>query len=207
MFDRALYPVRAPGRCIGAGEMAAQLGRSFDRYGDLQDEDPDRDTLVIVDRLLDRRDLHILLPFEELRINQDEGQCIFVPFGSRQSGVDAAEVAVPLAAHLGMRVIFYHTTWNKKGLASGDPSTHMCSGATSVMESLGHLAQEAGVEHGFMIELTDDVLEGVVLAALINRASLIVTSRGQSVLIGSYAERLSRGPVPVLICADQEVTL
>jgi len=204
MFARALVPVRAQEWVGGAAAMALQIALVSEEYVELGETEVDLDTVVLTGELLGRRDVHQLLPFEEREICLRADRCIFVPFGSRESGLRAAEVALPLAEHLGMKVLFYHTTWRQPGLDSSIPDAHMCEDAKGILEQLKKMGHEGQVAFEYQIELAADVLEGIILAALVHKASLIVTARGTMVRIGSYAERLGRGPVPVLICAQEE---
>ncbi len=164
------------------------------------------DTLLITNEPTHRDRAHVLMLFREDGLSAADGQCVMIPFGSRDSGIDAAELGIPFAKALGLPMVFYHTTWHEDGRESEDPRSHMCAGALDVQGTLTGMAHDVGVEFRFVTQTADDVYEGIVLVAMVERASLIVTSRGSSVRSGSYSDRLHSGPTPLLIVAKRVVS-
>lgn len=165
---------------------------------------PDRDTLFVADQLeaVCRR-AHVLLPFDERTVFGRGKGGILLPFSDGSSGPDAFPVALHLAKQLGVPLIAYHTTWPEDGESSSRPEDHMCEGARLVQEDIAHAVEGTGVELQFAIELAEEVVAGIVRAALIHRASMIVMARGGKTLVGCYVERtLQQSPVPVLAVAD-----
>lgn len=155
-------------------------------------------TLFVSNTLPARNDLFVLQPFYEREIDLSGDRCMLVPFGSRESGVFAALHALPIARQMKLNVVFYHTTWRDPRVKITDPRTHMDEGARTVLRQIVELANQNGVGHRVVIETADDVLDGIITAAIRERASVIAAARGLEVERGSYAERLQIGPVPLL---------
>lgn len=165
---------------------------------------PPHDTLFVAHELdaVSRR-AHVLLPFDERTVFGRGKGGILLPFSDGSSGPDAFPLAFHLAKQLGVPLIAYHTTWPKDGETSTHPQYHMCEGAQQVQLSLAAKTYDTGVELRFVIELAEEVVAGIVRAALVNHASMIVMARGGKTLVGCYVERtLQQSPVPVLAVAD-----
>ncbi len=156
-------------------------------------------TLFISSDPVDRDDLLILTPAGETEIILSSDRCMMIPFGSRESGQFAARHALPIARQMRLPVLFYHTTWRNPSVAERQPNAHMDPGARAVLTEITEQASRHRVNSRVVVEFADDVVYGIILAAIRERASVIATARGLEVERGSYAERLVRmSPVPVL---------
>ena len=201
---------------LRAGEEGERLGEFAGRLADLlsadvrqpvnTDLEDEEGTLLVTNEPTHRDNAHVLMLFREADLNNAEGQCVMIPFGSRGSGIEAAKLGIPFAKALRLPVVFYHTTWIEDGRESEDPRGHMCAGALEIEGRLIGMAHDVNVPFRFVVETAKDVYEGIVLAALVERASLIVTARGSSVLTGSYSDRLRSGPTPLLIVGQEVVS-
>lgn len=150
-----------------------------------------------------RMDLTILSPFWESTFASPL-MSVLIPFGGRDAGRFATATVMPIMKALGFFVIFYHTTW-REGIRSVDPADHMAPEARVTQRMVEELARDAGVLYTTLIETAEDVTEGIILAALNRNASLIVTTHGLNVIVGSYASQLRIGPVPLLTIGRTEV--
>ena len=160
---------------------------------------------VIVDHNLafERDDLSVLFPCRESTLLGRGNGPILVPFGDGQSVMPAAEIAFDLAHNLGLPVVLYHTTWSVPGLTSTDPKEHMCSSAQALLTTLQDMAEQSGVECSVVVEMADDVVEGLLHCALRQSARLIVMSRSAKTTIGCYvSQTLRKTPIPLLAIAS-----
>lgn len=160
---------------------------------------------------LKRRDLTVLQPFEETNVLR-VGGTILVPFGDGDSGLISANLAIPLAKATTLEIMFYHTTWHNSSVESDAPEDHMCRQAVDHHELLGRLATEAGVRHGIEVEMSDDVVMGMLNCALNggvdvvepNPVNMIVMAHGINTYIGSYVEKaLSVSATPILVVGNR----
>lgn len=126
---------------------------------------------------------------------------IFLPFANGASALWAAKTAIPLAALLDARVVFYHTTWREDGLPDDAPAErHMTDEAVEVHERLRSLADHLDVSHRSVIETATAIAEGTVRTALNEGCALIAMARGRHVGAGSYVDQvLERSVIPVLV--------
>jgi len=162
-------------------------------------------TIVVDARLAAlRADLNVLVPLDERGLQSRGRGPLLVPFGDGTSGVRAGRLAVALAAALGHKVVFYHSTWKNPAVSSTSPEDHMIEKAAETRRTLEGLAAAAGVEFETLIETAADVVEGTILCAMRSGANLIVMARGLKTIIGSYVDKaLEHSPVPLLIAADE----
>lgn len=148
-----------------------------------------------------KRDAIVLASYDETSVCGRQGDgVVFVPFGDETSGMHAAHFGLPLAKKLGLSVVYYHTTWKDEKTISEDPADHMCAAARGIAGELTRMARSHGVEHRFVIECADDVVEGMLQSAMRERAALIVLARGARTGIGSYVmQSLTQSPIPCLV--------
>lgn len=214
-----LHQIAAPFRLTPSGETARLYAADLARLLSLSppdslsvsDEprwvvDPPRETLFVADQLESVcRRAHVLLPFDERSVFGRGKGGILLPFSDGSSGPDAFPLALHLAKQLGVPLIAYHTTWPEDGETSAQAEDHMCEGARCVQSDIARaVAADGGaVELRFVIELAEEVVAGIVRAALVNHASMIVMARGGKTLVGCYVDRtLQQSPVPALAVAD-----
>jgi len=170
------------------------------------DQLPLNSIVVSADLAMRRTDINVLQPFEEVMVDRTQGG-VLVPFGDGEAGIIAAALAVPLAAGLGLEVVFYHTTWPAAGETSTIAVDHMCCSAKAQFDRLGAMARAQGVSYRMEVEMSDDVVMGMLACAL-NGAispndpravSLVVMSHGVNTCIGSYVEKsLNKASTPML---------
>jgi hypothetical protein len=159
-----------------------------------------------------RDDLSVLYPCHEQTLlgrNSRYGSGslapLVVPFGDGESCLPAAAIACEMAAALNLPVLFYHTTWKVEGLEDASAEAHMCAAALAVKGRLEATARQYRVNHSFVIERADDVVEGLLQCALKERAALIVMSRSAKTTVGCYvAQALDKTPVPLLALASSK---
>lgn len=167
-----------------------------------KEPDVDADS-ILVDQAAKHhsRDAIVLASYDETAVRGRQGSGpIFVPFGDETAGMHAAHFALPLAKMLGLQVVYYHTTWRDESTSSEDPADHMCAAARRIQTELRRMATSFGVEHGFVIECADDVVEGMLQCAVRERAAMIVLARGARTGIGSYVtQSLAQSPIPCLV--------
>ncbi|MCX6714677.1 MAG: hypothetical protein NTX72_02595 [Candidatus Uhrbacteria bacterium] len=161
-------------------------------------------SIYVLNTFPKRMDLTILSPFWESAWLRSAEHRVLIPFGGRDAGRFATATVMPIMKALGFHVIFYHTTW-REGIRSVDPADHMAREARLTQRIVEGLARDAGVPYTVLIETAEDVTEGIILAALNLKASLIVTTHGLNVIAGSYATQLRIGPVPLLTIGRTEV--
>lgn len=165
------------------------------------------DSLILVDR---RPDFHcpelytpVLIPLDEPGLRCRGQGSILLPFGDGRSALRAAQLAVPIAAKLAMKIVLYHTTWLEPDITSCDPADHASTGARQTQAELEAVVAAAGVACEVVIEATDDTVEGIVQCAMREQARLIVMARRLKPGIGCYVFRaLKQSPVPLLIADD-----
>ncbi len=147
------------------------------------------------------RDAIVLASYDETAVRGRLGTGpIFVPFGDETAGMHAAHFGLPMAKKLGLPVVYYHTTWKDEDTTSDNPADHMCAAARRIQSELTRMATAHGVEHRFVIECADDVVEGMLQCAMRERAALIVLARGARTGIGSYVtQSLAQSPIPCLV--------
>lgn len=147
------------------------------------------------------RDAIVLASYDETAVRGRQGNGpIFVPFGDETAGMHAAHFGLPIAKKLGLPVVYYHTTWKDEDTISDNPADHMCAAARRIQSELARMATAHGVEHRFVIECADDVVEGMLQCAMRERAALIVLARGARTGIGSYVtQSLAQSPIPCLV--------
>ena len=159
---------------------------------------------IIVDHNMafERAELDVLSPSREKALLARGKGPLLVPFGDSLSALQAANIAIELAARLTLPVVFYHTTWKDETLASQSAEDHMCAEAKLVAEALKNCATAAGVEFSFVVETADDVAEGILQCALRQSVRLIVMPRSAKTTIGCYVNQaLAKTPVPLLAVA------
>ncbi len=166
---------------------------------------PER-ALVVDDHLsLARTDVHSIATWGETSFTRRAGKSVLVPFGDGEAGVRAAAFVQPLVTGLGLKFVFYHTTWRDPKIASDDPHVHMCAPASRIRSQLEELARAAGTPFQTVIEMADDVVEGSLHCAMRVQASLIADARGPNTMMGSYVDQmLAQSPVPVLVVANRK---
>lgn len=162
------------------------------------------ESLYVLNDFPKRLDLTILSPFWESVWVTTSEHCALIPFGGRDAGRFATATVMPILKALGFHVVFYHTTW-REGIRSTNPVDHMTPEARVTQRMVETLARDAEVPYEVIIETAEDVTEGIILAALNLKASLIVTTHGLNVIVGSYASQLRMGPVPLLTIGRSEV--
>lgn len=157
-------------------------------------------TLVVTNTLPRRQDLIVLQSKDARRIDLSEKRCIFIPFGTGESALHAAPPAIEIARKTGMPLVFYHTTWRNESLSSKDPRDHMEQAAKAVQQRLKTwIAQAELPEPTVIVEMADDVMEGILFSAIVHKAALIATACNPQMTHGSYAVRLqTESPIPIL---------
>ncbi len=147
------------------------------------------------------RDAIVLASYDETAVRGRQGKGpIFVPFGDETAGMHAAHFGLPLAKTLGLSIVYYHTTWRDENTISDNPADHMCTAARRIQSELSRMATSFGVEHRFVIECADDVVEGMLQCAMREQAAVIVLARGARTGIGSYVtQSLAQSPIPCLV--------
>lgn len=162
------------------------------------------DTLFVADSVdAVRRDANVLVAFDERTVFGRGRGGLLLPFGDGSSGPDALPITIHLARQLGVPIIAYHTTWRNEDQPSERPEDHMCAAARVVQQQLARAIADSGVEVQFVIEMADEVVTGVIRAALAHNARMIVMARGGKTLVGCYVARvLQQSPIPVLAVAD-----
>lgn len=150
-----------------------------------------------------RRDVHVLVPFDERAVFSRGRGGILLPFGDGSSGPDALPLAMHLAKKLDVPLIAYHTTWRDEGNPSSRAEDHMCPAARRVQEDIVARTADSGVTLRFVVEMAEEVVTGIIRSALLENARLIVMARGGKTLVGCYVARvLQQSPIPVLAVAD-----
>jgi len=160
---------------------------------------------IIVDHNLafQRHDLTVLYPCRETTLLGRGAGPIIVPFGDGESVLNAASLALDLAAQLELPVVFYHTTWTVQGLPSTNAHEHMCQSAQAVLATLLKMAEDSGVQCTTVVETADDVVEGLLQCALRCSARLIVMSRSYKTTVGCYVDQtLRQTPIPLVALAS-----
>lgn len=166
-----------------------------------------RDTIFVSNEVDERSPLTQLRPFDECRVNVVYGRTVLVSFGHDWLNSRAADKGIQLAKKLGLTVTFYHTTYPREGVIADDAWHHMDGGAQDMLGRLLRQAHREDVRAISVTETAEEVATGIVHAALDHDASLIVMAYGRKVLKGSYVDQVaSLGPVPLLVCASEEVS-
>ena len=168
---------------------------------------------LIIDNFPDRnrQNLIWLAPMDERGLTtRHRGSAndasFMVPFGNGNSCLKALQLAAPIARGSGAALLFYHTTWKIPGLASVKADDHMCREAIAIRKALEEEATAQSLPFRTLIETADDVADGIVQAAVLQRSRLIVMPRSQTVEVGDYCLRVfDKSPVPV-ITIGKEVT-
>lgn len=123
---------------------------------------------------------------------------LLVPFGNGPSASAALESAARLAQRLGAEVILYHTTWREPKVVSTDPRDHMCTLARDLERKLLGRTSAFGLKVTSVVEMVDDVAEGLVRAAYAHGCCLIVMARSPHILRGSQvATTIKVSAIPV----------
>ena len=154
--------------------------------------------------------LNILSPERELRLFRGQAKGpILIPLGDGNSSIVAATRGIALAKHLGVEIIFWHSTWHNDHEESSDPKRHVCASAQKVIECAERLGKLSGVlSETCRVECAPTIVEGIIHTALWSGASLIVMGRGKRKRFGAYADRVRARncPVPLLMLAQEEET-
>ncbi|MBY0358499.1 MAG: universal stress protein [Candidatus Obscuribacterales bacterium] len=142
----------------------------------------------------------VLVPCDEAGLCQRGKGPMLIPFGDGVSAFRSARVALPLAKTLGLKVVFYHTSWKNSNIDSDDPRDHICASARRTQAQLESDAGEMGVVYQTVIETTDDTVEGIVHCAMRFQCRLIALAKRIKPGIGCYVNlALKKSPVPLLI--------
>jgi hypothetical protein len=159
---------------------------------------------ILVDHDGVAADVSTLVPFDESAFDARGTGSIMIPFGTDESAMRAASMGIELAAKLGRKILFYHTTWPNKDVAAAEPHKHMCARAVSTGERLAAAATVAGVEHRTVVETALDVVLGTLRCAVRENVSLIVMAREPKIIRGSYVDRtLAQSMVPMLVVSAE----
>ncbi len=142
-----------------------------------------------------------IAPMKESALRSRGDGPICIPWGKGDSCRRVAEIALPLAAKLGLSVVFYHTTWIDPQLpADALPERHMLQEVAENLRMLRGEADHLGLRHEAVIETADDVVEGLIRFALRWRSSLIAMAPSERIGIGSHVTQvLERSVTPVLV--------
>lgn len=135
----------------------------------------------------------------DLRGRGDGPVC--VPFGKGDSGSRAAEAVLPMAAKLGLGLIFYHTTYpNSKLPLNLPPERHMLSEVSENARVLREAADRRGVRHETVIQMADDIVGGLIQFAQSRDCLLIAMARSGRIGRGSQTiQTMQRSVIPVLV--------
>lgn len=168
------------------------------------DELSPRDLLVSSRTL--QRNTNILSPGVEHRVFRTTPGPIFVPLGDREREVVIATCAARLAKRMETSLVFWHTTWKNPAVSADDPNMHISWGAGRLLAEARKVAMNEGVKATTIVECADTVVEGMIRAALICGASLIVMARGKHKVLGAYPDRVRARncPIPLLILGQEE---
>lgn len=156
---------------------------------------------IVVSCETGHKELPVLSPAGEKRVFRGKERRIFAPLGNGRSAFTTAKYALCLAEKLEAQVLFWHTTWAKKGLTSADPKDHVCAEAAEVLSQIEKLAATHRVKWNIKIDKAPTVVEGIVRTALREHASLIVMARGKRTRFGAYPDTIRERncPIPLLI--------
>ncbi len=135
----------------------------------------------------------------DLRARGDGSIC--VPLGNGDSARRVATFVLPLAAKLGVSVVFYHTTWlDPKLLADAAPERHMLPAVAEHLRAMRAEAAALGVSCEAVIEAASTVDDGILRFALHRNCSLIAMARSVQIGRGSHVDQaLARSVIPVLV--------
>ena len=154
--------------------------------------------LVVVPTPVPADNLLAILPFSAHQIVPGSDRSLLIPFGNRDTALVAGHRAIPLAKMLGLRVVLYHTTYRRSDVSSDSPWHHMDSEAIAVQRQLVSWCESCGVSSEFHHEFADEVVAGILRAAVLHNASLIAVARGEHVKNG-YTDRLCEQGFPLLL--------
>ncbi|KKR55830.1 hypothetical protein A2332_01025 [Candidatus Uhrbacteria bacterium RIFOXYB2_FULL_41_18] len=148
--------------------------------------------------------LTVLFPRNESSVFARGEGPLMIPFGVGPTALQVLSSCLPLIKIFGQPVLFYHTTWEKKGMSSSQPRDHMCRAAYDVLAQLCAKAHAEGIAYGEYIEKVSFVESGIVRAALEQGVSLLIMGRAKDVGRGSYVDQvLERSPIPVLVMGSK----
>lgn len=153
-----------------------------------------------------RRDVSVLEPFDEPRVfGRGTGE-VMIPLGAGQSGRRAFRVGIPLAARLGVPVLFWHATWKDPDIGTDFPDAHVSPAARRTITDAQDSAAANAVTYRTVVETADAVVAGLSRCALAEHCALVVMARGRQTAAGHYGETLLRRtlPVPLLMVGDGE---
>ncbi|NQV90762.1 universal stress protein [Candidatus Uhrbacteria bacterium] len=220
MFERILVP-----NLYGSvGDGLVQMAR---RFGEVNIVCPTRvetvqvnsQTLFVADQLPTRRDIHVLLPggATQLKripaISKDhvDNMVILVPFGSGESCLQAVRLAIQVAEHfrarhLGVQLLFYHTTWRDPSTESEDVWAHIDEEVNEMATNLRRIAVGKELQFRYGVQIAaPTVPDGIISFALLNKVSLIVMARGDEVTTGSYVDQMALYTrIPLLIVRKED---
>ncbi len=207
MYNRILVPMFYGAAGDGLDHIVRQFGEpSLVCPTEVEGISVNRQTLLVAPELPKRTDVDVLLPMGATALKLTSNHCLLIPFGSGRSGVRAAQIGIPLAERMGLTVVFYHTAWRRSDVDSQNGWDHITPEARQISKELNRMAVGAGLTNRsrFVVETADTVIDGMIRAALLHKAALIVMARGDEVRKGSYVDQLAVvSPVPLLI-AHQE---
>lgn len=135
----------------------------------------------------------------DLRARGDGSIC--VPLGNGDSARRVATFVLPLAAKMGVSVVFYHTTWlDPKLPVDAAPERHMLPAVAEHLRAMHAEAATLGVSCEAVIEAASTVDDGILRFALHRNCSLIAMARSVQIGRGSHVDQaLARSVIPVLV--------
>lgn len=153
-----------------------------------------------------RQDVSVLAPFDERVVSRKKVGEIMIPFGSRNSALVAAPVAVALAKIFGVGIFCYHTARKIEGMLPVCPSCHMHKESRKNLGAIFGIATEADVPKRFIAECTDSIVKGISMTALRENVSLIVMARNKNTGMGFHADQLivRESLTPVLVVGNNQ---
>lgn len=179
-----------------------QVNVSFEtdmRHGDLVG------TLVVTNDAtwLTRHDVDVLFCREAKQFSlYDEQPRICVPFGAREGGQVAMQIAASLAGALRAELAMYHTTWTDGKRVGSDPRDQMSDATNAVMCSMMKCAERVTqTARSVVIEARATVTDGIAQYVIREKVSLVVMARNPGTTIGYHADQFfGHSAVPLLVC-------
>lgn len=145
--------------------------------------------------------LTCIVPKDETDLRARGDGSICVPLGNGDSARRVAAFVLPLAARLGVSVVFYHTTWlNPKLPAEAAPERHMLPEVVEHLRAMRAEAAALGVSCEAVVEAASTIDDGILRFALHRNCSLIAMARSVQIGRGSHVDQaLARSVIPVLV--------
>lgn len=164
-------------------------------------------TIFVSNSIEGFRARHTLVPLQGKSVFTKSKPAILIPLGCDPTSVYTYKVGLPFARRLlgaGGTIVLYHTTWRNSSMSSDVARDHMCEDARRIMDQAELAAKELGLLPIRVLEMAEDVVEGIIEASLRWDTDLIIMARDPSTRYGDYCERLLAQPTPVPVLVLEE---